>query len=82
LDDFGGFLEHADAVRSLRRHAVAVAGHEDPLLSSDDHREGSLDHDADLLDLVFVRLDHRLWRVVVDDDRRVIGVDDAAFYAG
>jgi len=68
-------------VRRARGDAVSVAGREDALLAGDDHRQAALHHDAELLDLVLVRLDDGPGREVEDDERRVIGLHDAALHA-
>src|SRR5436853_151586 len=82
VDHLSGLLEDACAVRGVRRNAEAVAGRQDPLLPGDHHGEGPLDHDAELLDVVLVGLDDRLRRVVVADERGVVGVDDTSLDAG
>src|SRR3546814_7323281 len=71
--DLRALLEHASAVRSSGGYAEGVARHEDPLLAGDDHRERSLHDHAELLDVVLVRLDDRLRRVVVRSEGRRVG---------
>src|SRR5262249_52335298 len=61
VDHLGRLLEDASAMRRAGGDAIGVAGREDALLPSDDHGERPLHHDAELLDVVLMRLDDDLW---------------------
>src|SRR5687767_4095403 len=81
-DDLRGLLEHARAVRCARRHAVRVAGGQDPLLAGDDENEAPFCHEAHLLGVVLVGLDDRTRIEIAQRDGRVVGGDQPAAYAG
>src|SRR2546425_10067282 len=80
VDRLRRLLEDARAVRRAGRDAIRVARRKDALLAGDHHGERSLHHEAELLDVVLVRLDDGLGREVENDEGGVVCVHHTALH--